>query len=91
MVNTLTEKNFHRLVDEVVGEFLPLSWYRTNGVDIVAVEAHTADSDKEEHEVLGMAYRVDIHEAKETQLWERVRGESQQYVEDLKKMLRNHM
>ena len=67
IVNTLTEKNFHQKFDEVVGEFLPLSWYKTNGCDIVAIETHTADIDKEEHEVLGMTYRVNIHETKETQ------------------------
>ena len=88
IVNTPTEKNYHRLIDEVVGKFLPLSWYKTNGFDIIAIEAHTADSDKEEHEVLGMTYRVNIHETKETQVWERVRVETHKYVENLKQMQR---
>ena len=64
IVNTLTEKNYHMSINEVVGKFMPLSWYAHDGFDTIAIEAHTADIDKEEHEVLGMTYRVEIHETR---------------------------
>ena len=72
----------------MVGKVLPLSWYAHHGFDISAVETHTTDIDKEEHEILGMTYRVNIHETRDTQMWEKVREGTHKYVEHLKKMQR---
>lgn len=88
IVNTPAERNYHRSIDAVVGKLLPLSWYAHHGFDISAIEAHTAEIDKEDHEVLGMTYRVKIHETRDTQMREKVREETHKYVEHLKKMQR---
>ena len=43
---------------ELGGGFEPLSYYATLGYDTKRIEELTPDSDKEEHPILGMTYRV---------------------------------
>ena len=74
----------------MVGKFQPLAWYAHHGFDISAIEAHThtADIDKEEHEVLGMTYHINIHEMRDTQMWDKAHEERHKYVGHLKEMQR---
>ena len=48
----------HERFYECGGEFLPLGVWRTRGYDEDAIEAKSADDDKQVHPVLGLTYRV---------------------------------
>lgn len=54
----LSKKEEHERFYECGGEFLPLGVWRTRGYDEDAIEAKSADDDKQAHPVLGLTYRV---------------------------------
>ena len=60
-----------RRVNEVRGQFLPLSVYEKMGYDVAKIVKHTGKEDIEHHPILGATYRVKIRgslEAKEDEL-----------------------
>ena len=82
LVKTRTERE----ANLVNGELLPLSVYKTRGVNTEDIEKKTLDADKEWHPVLGMTYKVKLRSSSHGLAEEHVRKQMLSSQRDNKKI-----